>query len=274
MDREHVLSAIVITYNEEANIYRTLDSIRWIDDVLVLDSGSTDTTIDIVKEFPNTRIVYRRFDSFANQCNFGLNCINSEWVLSLDSDYVLSSELSEEIKYLIFSGSYRKSNHQAYRVRFQYWINGKPIRSALLPPRTCLYMRKYARYKDEGHGHRISIHGTCGQLKNKIWHDDRKSLSVWLMTQKKYQAIESVMLRDTNSSLLPIQDLIRKHTFLAPFASLFVCLFIRGGILDGKEGIIYAFQRFIAESLLYLYMNLKSDGKGAKDGQLPIHHLG
>jgi len=274
MNRQPVLSALVITYNEQANIYRTLESIRWIEEVLILDSGSTDETINIANHFSNTRIVYRQFDSFANQCNFGLSCLNSEWVLSLDSDYVVSPKLSKEIQHLLFCGGSQHSNHRAYIINFQYWINGKPIRSALLPPRTCLYMREYARYRDEGHGHRVSILGSCGHLRNRICHDDRKPFSVWLMTQRKYQAIESAMLRDTDSSLLPVQDLIRKHTFLAPFASLFICLFIRGGILDGREGIIYALQRFVAESLLYLFMNLESNGEGSKDGQLPIHHLG
>jgi glycosyltransferase involved in cell wall biosynthesis len=268
------LSALVITFNEEANIYRTLDSIRWIDDVLVLDSGSTDRTVDIVNKFPNTRIIYRKFDSFANQCNFGLSCLDSEWVLSLDSDYVLSPDLTEEIRYLIFRGGFQKANHRAYSIRFQYWINGKPIRSGILPARTCLYLKEYAKYRDEGHGHKVSILGSSGQLKNKIFHDDRKPLSVWIMTQKKYQALEAMMLRGTDSSSLPIQDIIRKHTFLAPFAALFMCLFIRGGILDGKEGLIYALQRFVAESLLYLFMNLESNAEGCKDGQLRIHHLG
>jgi hypothetical protein len=53
-----------------------------------------------------------------------------------------------------------------------------------------------------------------------------------------------------------------------------MCLFIRGGILDGKEGLIYALQRFVAESLLYLFMNIESNAEGSKDGQLRIHHLG
>jgi len=268
------LSALVITFNEEMNIYRTLDSIRWVDDVLVLDSGSTDKTLDIVREFENTRILYRRFDSFANQCNYGLSYLNSEWVLSLDSDYVLSRLLSEEIKDLLFSSRSQQFGHKGYSVNFQYLINGKPIRSALMPARTCLYMREYAGYRDEGHGHRIVVCGSIGRLKNRMFHDDRKPVSVWLMTQNKYQLMESIMLRETDSSSLPIQDLIRKHTFLAPFAALCMCLFIRGGILDGKEGIIYAMQRFMAESLLYLFMNLESNGEATKDGQLSIHHLG
>ncbi|MFN9914209.1 MAG: hypothetical protein ACK53L_16590, partial [Pirellulaceae bacterium] len=77
--------------------------------------------------------------------------------------------------------------------------------------------------------------------------------------QKKYQSIEAKMLRQAVSSDLPIQDKIRKHTYLAPFIVFFMCVFIRGGIFDGKEGIIYAFQRLIAESLLYLELHGKND---------------
>ena len=63
------------------------------------------------------------------------------------------------------------------------------------------------------------------------------------------------MLQSKNSSDLPIQDLIRKHTFIAPFSAFFMCIVLRGGFFDGKEGIIYAFHRLIAEGLLYIYMH-------------------
>lgn len=249
------LSALVITFNEEANICRTLDSLYWVEEVLVVDSGSTDKTIDIVNKFRNTRIVFREFDTFAGQCNFGLSRLSSEWVLSLDADYVLSSGLAEEINTLLFNSCVSKLDHKAFKIDFKYCINGKPIRSSLLPARTCLYKKDYAVYKDEGHGHRIAIQGSVGHLRNWIFHDDRKPLSVWLGNQRKYQEVEAEMLRGTNSLFLPLQDKLRKHTPLAPIATGILCLFIRGGIFDGREGIIYAYQRIVAESLLYLFIN-------------------
>lgn len=268
------LSALVITYNEESNIDRTLNSIRWISEVLVLDSGSSDRTIEIALSFPNVRLVQRKFDTFANQCNFGLRCLTTEWVLSLDADYVLSEEVSKEIQKLLGSDERISIQHRAYAAGFHFCVRGKPIRSGLLPPRTCLYTRKLASYLDEGHGHRVYVDGSTGQLRHKIYHDDRKSLGTWLKTQRKYQAIEALMLKEQPSKGLPIQDLIRKHTFLAPFAAFFMCLFLRGGIFDGKEGVIYAFQRLVAESLLYLSMNLEGNREQSNDGQLDIHHLG
>jgi glycosyltransferase involved in cell wall biosynthesis len=256
------LSALVITYNEEANIYRTLNSIRWLPYVLVIDSGSTDKTIDIVSQFRNTRVVYRKFDSFANQCNFGLSCLSSEWVLSLDADYSLSRGLSREI-YNLLSDHNNQYNKLAsgYSIRFKYCINGRPIRSGLLPPRTCLYKRISAYYLDVGHGHRVILHGTQSRLKHRILHDDRKSAGVWIANQKRYLEVEALCLYEQKSSDLSLQDLIRKHTCLAPLAIFLYCYVFCGGFLDGKAGIIYAFQRLIAECLLYLNIHMKNDFK-------------
>lgn len=257
----NTLSALIITYNEEANIYRALNSIRWIPHVLVLDSGSTDRTIEIVSQFSNTSLLHRPFDTFAGQCNYGLSHLTSEWVLSLDADYVLPQELGLEILNLLTH--IQEDNHtesiMGYSIGFKYCINGKPIRSGLLPPRICLYKRLCAQYIDEGHGHRILIDGDKGTLHYKMLHDDRKPLDVWLMNQKKYQATEAKCLSMVRSSDLPVQDLLRKHTFLAPFVAFLYSYFIKGGFLDGREGMIYALQRFVAETLLYLNIQLPND---------------
>jgi glycosyltransferase involved in cell wall biosynthesis len=255
---ENQLSVLLITYNEEINIYRTLSSLTWISDVLIIDSGSTDKTIDIISQFPNTRIIHRKFDTFANQCNFGLSCLESEWVLSIDADYVIPSTLSNEI-YQTLRLYIHDDYYAAFQIKFKYCINGKPIRSGLLPSRTCLYRREHASYVDQGHGHRVVVNGRVGMLKNKIYHDDRKSILTWLVNQTRYQSSEAKMLSQSTLQDLPTQDLIRKYSFLAPFSAFFMCIFLRGGILDGKEGVIYAFQRVIAESLLYIYMHNKSD---------------
>lgn len=255
-----LLSALVITYNEDLNIFRALNSIQWVPEILVIDSGSTDRTLEIVSSFSNTRIIHRKFDTFANQCNFGLRNQSSEWVLSLDADYVLNPRLCSEIFSLMMRDVMTSENMiDGYTAHFQYCINGKPIRSGVLPPRTILYRRSQASYIDEGHGHRILVNGKLGNLQHKILHDDRKPIGIWLMNQKRYLEIEASSLIEQRDSELKAQDLLRKHTCLAPFAMFLYCFVLRGGFLDGKEGILYGFQRFIAEALLYLNIHTKSN---------------
>src|SRR5438552_7381242 len=94
------ITPLVLTFNEAPNIRRTLEQLTWAKEILVIDSFSTDETLDIIREFPQTRIVQRKFDSFADQCNFGLDHVHTEWALSLDADYVLSLELIDEIVHL------------------------------------------------------------------------------------------------------------------------------------------------------------------------------
>jgi glycosyltransferase involved in cell wall biosynthesis len=249
------LSAIVITYNEEVNIKRVLDSIIWVPQVVVIDSGSTDHTIRIIESYSNVQVFFRKFDTFANQCNYGLTCITSEWVLSLDADYVISRDLRDEIIHLFNPQASNISMKDAYQIGFRYCINGKAIRSGILPPRISLYRKSKAVYYDEGHGHRVKIDGTIGTIDGLIYHDDRKSLTIWLNNQMRYQLLEADLLLHTASAKLPKQDILRKHTCFAPFAALIYTLIFKGGLLDGKEGIIYAFQRMVAETILYLCMH-------------------
>src|SRR5438552_1941169 len=92
------LTPLILTFNEEENIGRTLSALGWAYEIVMIDSGSTDKTIEIAKAaHPNVKIVQRQFDSHTQQWNFGLDQIATEWVLTLDADYQLSPELQEEI---------------------------------------------------------------------------------------------------------------------------------------------------------------------------------
>ena len=246
------LSVLLITYNEEANIERTLAALNWVSSILVIDSGSTDRTLDILASEPTVTVRHRRFDSFADQCNFGLDLIKTEWVLSLDADYVVTSALAEEIcscfqvpEKILFSG---------FAIPFRYCIAGKPLRGTLLPPRICLYRAAGARYRNDGHGHRVDVPGKVGRLRHPILHDDRKPLERWLASQTRYLTIETQKLQTTPSSQLSVADRLRLNTPLAPLAALVLCLFVNGGILDGWQGWTYAFQRCYAEILLKLML--------------------
>src|SRR5438552_3923309 len=130
------ITVLILTYNEAPNIRGTLNRLRWAHRILVVDSYSTDETVEIANGFSNVDLVQRRFDSFARQCNFGLEQIRSRWVLSLDVDYVLSDELLKEIAALRADDA-----TSGYAVPFRYCIQGKPLRASLYPPRTVLYRK-------------------------------------------------------------------------------------------------------------------------------------
>ena len=82
------ITPLILTYNEAPNIRRTLEHLTWAKEIIVIDSYSTDETLEILSAIPQVKVFQRKFDSFAVQCNYGLEKITSEWVLSLDADYV------------------------------------------------------------------------------------------------------------------------------------------------------------------------------------------
>src|SRR5687767_14740228 len=151
-------TVMIITYNEGPNLQRCLDRLRWAPRVLLIDSGSTDETLDIARQHPQVDIVERPFDDFATQCNFGLARIETRWVLSLDADYQLSEALVAEISTL------QEDDVAGYSAAFIYRMYGRPLRGSLYPPRVVLYRKAGAAYRNEGHAHRVGIAGRAATL--------------------------------------------------------------------------------------------------------------
>ncbi len=246
-----LITPLIVTYNEAPNIGRTLEQLRWARDIVVLDSFSDDDTLETVSHFPQVRVFQRKFDSFAGQCNFGLGetGITSEWVLSLDADYLVTDEMIEELTSLN-----PNADTDGFRAGFTYCIHGRRLRSGLYPPVTVLFRRLKAIYVDDGHSHRVNVGGSVGKLKARILHDDRKSLSRWCQSQQRYMALEAKKIVSADAEALGIADRVRRLRVIAPIAVLFYCLIVRGGVLDGWAGFFYAFQRMLAELLLSLYL--------------------
>jgi glycosyltransferase involved in cell wall biosynthesis len=242
------ITPLILTFNERENIARTLGTLVWAQEVVIIDSGSTDGTLEIARTaHANVRMVARVFDSFAGQCNFGLSQIATEWILSMDADYVLTPELIAEIKALD-----PPKDVAGYSAGFRYCIFGRPLRSTAYPARTILYRRRLAQYRDEGHGHRVIVDGKIEKLNGKIDHDDRKPFSYWLQSQDRYSKIEARYLLSTPLPQLSFQDRLRRKIFFAPVVMFLYLLFARGLVLDGWQGWFYVCQRTIAETLLSL----------------------
>lgn len=237
----------MLTYNEAPNIRRTLSKLLWAHRVVVIDSGSTDETLSVLKAYPQVEVIQHPFTDFAGQCNFGLTKVNTPWVLSLDADYELSNSLVEEIHGLAVADVIA-----GYRARFVYRICGRALRGSLYPPRVVLYRRDKARYHNEGHGHRVSVQGEVKTLRGVIYHDDRKPLARWLDLQRRYAAEEARYLLATPATKLHSADRVRRMGWPAPLGVLAYTLLAKGCALDGWPGWYYALQRLVAESLIAL----------------------
>ena len=241
------ITPVILTFNEAPNIERSLQKLTWASRIVIIDSYSEDETLAIASAYPQIDVVQRKFDTHTNQWNYGVDRATTDWVLSLDADYVLSDLLIDELKALAVP-----ENVDGYFARFQYCVFGKPLRGSILPPRQLLFRRSRSTYVDDGHTQLLKVEGKSAMLSGTILHDDRKPLSRWLWAQDRYMKIEAKKLLETPDDLLSFGDRLRKRKLVAPFIVLVYCLILKGGLLDGWRGWYYAFQRMFAETLLSL----------------------
>ena len=249
-----MISVVILTLNEELNLPRCLEAISWCDDVLIVDSFSSDATLKIAGEH-GVRIVQRAFDSFAGQRNFALDqCeLKHEWIFHLDADEVIPADLSAEILSCIAA-----TDKDAYRISSKLMFHGKFLRHAGLFPwyQVRLGRRGKLRFTQVGHGQREHLPSDAiGTLKNSLLHFPfEKGIDDWIEKHNRYstdEARQNVYGYADND--FPILDLLsiatdrrrraakkifRRLPFRTTIRFIYMYLF-RGGILDGKAGFTY-----------------------------------
>jgi glycosyltransferase involved in cell wall biosynthesis len=237
------ITPVILTRDEEANIGRTLEHLAWAKEVLLVDSHSTDATLSIAAKFKNVRVLQRTFDTLAGQSNFGIASATTPWVMLLDADYIVPPEFVDELRAL-------EPNAHAYIAPFAYAVQGRPLRATLYPPRVVLMQRDRATVWQDGHAHRIRVDGETGTLRTKLVHDDRKSFRRFVARQRTYMKQEAEKLRSARPRDLNLAARVRTLIVVAPFAVVFHALFVKRLILDGWPGLVYAWERFVAELIL------------------------
>ncbi|MCS4142573.1 glycosyltransferase family 2 protein [Salinibacter ruber] len=239
------ITPLILTYNEESNLDRTLGRLTWADRVVVVDSYSEDATVDIASSYENVDLVQREFDDHTSQWNYGLDQVETDWVLSLDADYRVPPEFVDEVEALNLS-----SVVAGYRATFRYCVFGRPLRANLYPPRVVLFRTERASYEQDGHTQRLTVDGTVEELDTVLKHDDRKSLDRWFDNQRQYARLEAQKLREADDLELP--DRLRRTDVWGPLLVPLYCLFRKGLILDGWPGWYYTLQRTYAELVIAL----------------------
>jgi len=148
------ISCVIITYNEEENIRRALNSVKWCDEIVVVDSGSTDNTIEICEEF-NCRIYNKEFNGYGEQKRYAVSLAANDWILSIDADEVVSDELCDEIKN-IFNDDEIK-------------ING------FFFPRSLIFLEKHFKYGRESKEYYLRLFDkNCGNFSSDKVHEKVK----------------------------------------------------------------------------------------------------
>lgn len=239
---------LLLTLDEAPNLPRTLGALGWAERIVVVDSGSTDGTLEILAADPRIELLERRFDNHAAQWRFGFDHLGDiPWVLALDADYVVPVDFSGELEALGDGAGY-----DGFEAAFTCVSLGKPLRGSIYPPRLVLMRPDRAAIDQDGHTQRYRVPGAIGRLRGRIQHDDRKPFSVWLTAQGRYAQLEAKKLMDSRYSDLPLQARLRRRGWINPWLVPLYVLLWRRGILDGRAGWYYALQRGVAEALIAL----------------------
>jgi glycosyltransferase involved in cell wall biosynthesis len=228
------LSVAIITFNEEANLPRTLASIAWADEVVVVDSGSTDRTRAIAEEH-GARFVEEAWRGFAAQKNFALSLCSGDWILSLDADEAVSAELAASIRQAVDDAPV----DTAFRLSRRNLFLGRWIRHGGYYPDTKLrlFQRRQATFRDTPVHETVEFRGSTRTLRGDLVHDAYPTLTSYLDHMQRYSTLGAKIAAErgrTGRSLLSFLN----GVFLNPLTTFFYNYVLRAGFLDGREGLL------------------------------------
>jgi glycosyltransferase involved in cell wall biosynthesis len=239
------LSATIITLNEEVNIAQALESLAWADEIVVVDSGSRDATLEICSRF-NAKVFHRSWTGYVAQKNFALEKASHEWIFSLDADERVSPELAREIHILREAGL-RNSGYRIPRVAF---FMGRWIRHGdWYPDRQLrLFDRRRGRWQGGRVHESVRVEGETGLLRGEIHHYTYRSLSDYLRRLDAYSALAAADYHQRGRSSNAFKLLAD------PFATFVKGYFLKRGFLDGIQGLMVAIMG--ATSVYFKYAKL------------------
>ena len=254
------ISVQILTLNEASNIDACLDSVAWSDDILVVDSFSTDATVEMALAH-GAGVIQRKFDHFAGQRNFGLEegGLRHRWVLHLDADERVTPALRDELLAIAETDD-SEARYEAYRVPSKMIFRGKWLkRSGMYPTYQVRFgTRNGLLFEQVGHGQREVLPSSkLGTIKEPLLHYSfSNGMDDWFARHNRYSTDEALhafnfVLNDNIewSELFDASDPMRRRralkavSYRVPFRSAFRFFYmyiLRGGFLDGRAGLEYS----------------------------------
>ncbi len=239
------LSVAIITLNEEANLPRTLESVRWAQEIVILDSGSTDRTVEIAKSF-GAKVFSQDWLGFGAQKNAALAKCSEDWLLSIDADEELSPELQREIQAITQKDV--STAVDAYTIPRRNFFLGRWLRHGGMYPdakprliRRSLFESGAARFAERLVHEDIVTAVRTAQLSADTFHHAYPTIEGYVEHQRRYAALagEMIRLKEQASGKPHSSAWFAMHTLLNPYLTFIYNYVLRRGFLDGRPGLIY-----------------------------------
>lgn len=241
------LSAVLIVKNEKANIGKCLDSLGFADEIIVLDTGSTDDTAEIAASKKAKVFYLDKWHGFGKAKGLAVSLATNDWIFSIDADEIVSLELADRIKSVLAEPKFdlyrikRKSFYLGKMINHSGWQNDYPKR---------LFNRTVANFNEkEVHE---SVVGDCpiGSIEEPIYHYTYPTISSHLQKIDLYTEIAANSAKSRNVSFFRI--------FGGAFLKFIKMYFFNLGILDGREGLILSWLSSVGVAVKYLKIKSKS----------------
>ncbi len=224
------ISAVIIANNASRSIGEVVTAMKWCDEVLVVDSGSTDNTVELCKTLGCT-IIYHKFESYGQQKYFAVSQAKNDWVWVIDSDEIATTEIIEEAKEKISSGKY-----VGLMVPISLVFVGKLLRfgNEFKKPHLRLFNRKYGNYNDSLVHEDVILEGKIGKLHNHVLHYSYYNIDDYFKKFNSYTTHAAQQMQSQNKNVNILSAIIK-----LPFQFIILYIF-RGLILDGIQGLLWA----------------------------------
>ncbi|RTI86693.1 glycosyltransferase family 2 protein [Campylobacter jejuni] len=218
------ISIVILTFNSQKYLQEVLQSVNFANEIVLIDSGSTDDSLIIAKNFKNVKIFHQDWLGFGKQKQFGVEKANNDWIFVLDSDEVFTEELKEEVLRIIKNPSFK-----AYKVaRLNFFFGESITKMGLYPDYNIrLFHKKYAKFDEREVHESIICQEKIGKLKHHFLHYAYENIEQFIDKQNKY------------SSLNPKKNNLLK-ALINPYWTFFKLYFVKLGFLEGKRGFIIA----------------------------------
>ncbi len=236
------LSVAIITHNEERNLARTLTSVRFADEIVVVDSGSTDRTAEIAKSF-GAKVFVEEWKGFARQKNSAIDKCVGTWVLSLDADEELTEELETEIRAMLEADGAVTPPVDGYRLRLRHVFLGRWMRFGGYYPD--LKLRLFRRVTEEGPAHftdrpvheSVQVAGRVETMEKDFLHHGYPELEIYLEHMNRYSTL-GAKIAAGKGKVSGSWMAFCWNVALVPMLTFVWNYFFRLGFLDGREGLL------------------------------------